>query len=375
MAQTFKELYELAQRQRVDLVAQVYNYRVEHPMSVAKVFLDSADPTPRDLQVLQDAQQLAQLHKSITDVIARNIVIGSDRGKVSPSGKAELVRAKTQFLTELAMQLKETVATLSMGQIASRAGFAYPALRVNKDGRSFDLLDKEYPSGVRCNFTIQQHPGGNFIYAYTNEAMIQRLQNTVTNPVGKRIYMNPDFVGTPKIFEETLRKLNDAGIPAEIKMLHRAQELQDTRVDFNSGRNVNFRGDGIVLYVDDKYADLALNVVLDVVQENAEFFQDRQISKVPLQIAPGVGVADEFGIKGHSTTSAVAEVLDADVTKGLEAFRAEVGDRAKEVGIDSEQLYKRIEPAAQTQVLATPNPVGQSINIGVDPKVSGFLQR
>lgn len=88
--------------------------------------------------------------------------------------------------------------------------------------------------------------------------MLRRLQNIVTNPLGKRIYLNPDFAATPKIFEYTLRSLNGTGIPAEPKMLQRSHEIKEIQPSYARGRDVSVRCDGIVLYFENKYADQVL---------------------------------------------------------------------------------------------------------------------
>ena len=385
MVKRFEELYKLAEQQRADLVVRTYDFRVKNPMSVPKTFLDRAErTTQKDYAVIRNPQKMATLYADTTAVVADNLKIWSTRDKTSASVKAKLEPAKAKFLSELEQRKQNNFSILNSGQNVTSDAFSCPSLKVHDGGRSFDLLSKQYPPGVRCNFFVQEQLGSNFLYAYSDQLIANRSANSTANSEveksSKRIYMNPDFEATPKIFGETLRALNDAGIPAELKMLHRVQELQDERASDTRGRNISCRGDGIVLYVDGIYADQALKVVLDVAQENAVAFQDRDVSKVPLRIAPGIAIADEFGIKGHSTTSAVAEVLNCDATQGLEHYRREVEAKANKMGINPKQLYKGLDTEKTTSRIrglndqpGTPK-LGTKMGVGTNPKVSGFHQ-
>ena len=75
-------------------------------------------------------------------------------------------------------------------------------------------------------------------------------------------------------------------------------------------REVNLRGDGIVVFVNHQDADQFLKQALVIAECNAEIFKGRHTSRIPCRIVDGIAIGDEPRVSGYSLTSHRAKILD-----------------------------------------------------------------
>jgi hypothetical protein len=193
----------------------------------------------------------------------------------------------------------------------------------------------------------------NFLYGYSDARVGQRMQGNA-EAITERIYLNPDAMAAPHVFEQVLQAVNKAGIPIEMKMLQRAQEMGYAHIEKSkdASKGDALRGDGIVLYASKETANDVLELALAVAQDNPEAFAGRETSRIPQVVAEGVAVGSEPlqkpGEKKESLTSHRARMLTVIAQKvadsgktgqeARDAFRRGIDYYAAREGVDPHNL-------------------------------------
>ncbi len=270
-----------------------------------KGFLDKAPMTEEDHAVATDPERVAGLYLQTAEVVARNLKI-----RVAPGGdpdvrsdKVQKVKAaKASFLDTLADEAPKAADVIAdmcetgVGKFP-RSAVEFRGLEV--DGH--DLLDMDHKGSkdVRANIRVQRQATGSFIMGYTDSRVVEK-QEGHDEPLGKRIYLNPNIEAAPYIFEQLLQTANEGGLSLQLKLFQRSAEALMASRDSSKD---SMRGDGIVMYVGEDEADEALAMVLALAEDIPDAFVGRATSKVPMKVADGIAVGDEPLAKGQSLTS------------------------------------------------------------------------
>jgi hypothetical protein len=286
-------------------------HRVGEQTMGTKGFLDKVETTPADEAIISDPESIAATYLATTDMLARNLKLLTKPG-MAVGRKHQLKTAKEAFLTDLAAESQtaaDEIVSWSEGQTKRFpvAATEYRGLEV--DGQDpLNAADKG-ADDFRPNLKIQRQIGGTFIMGYSDKRVGEKLQGTDEDAT-QRIYLNPDLLATPKIFEQLLEGANQAGISLQLKMLQRAPELAEAHLRRTSGQPVDaLRGDGIVIYTDSESANTVLELALAVAKDHPEAFVGRKTSRIPQRVAEGVAVGDEPQVRGKSLTSHREEII------------------------------------------------------------------
>lgn len=282
-----------------------------------KSYLDQVIMTTKDIEVARDSSRIAKLYRDTTEMIQRNLkIMISDN--VSEARMAEVKDAKDTYKALLHRQVPETESAI-VQWCARRNNNQYPVDALEYKGfrlNGQDILDSttKCSADLEPNFKIQRQLGGAFIMAFSNERVKERKSSVRNEEPNRRIYLNPDLEMTPSIFEQILKMANQENVKLQLKMVQRIPELTKQHANLTDRPNhvETMRGDGIVIYVHDKYEDSVLDKVLRIVEENAEAFRGRGVSRTPVRIADGVAIGDEpIGVHGkESLTSHRATLFE-----------------------------------------------------------------
>jgi len=327
-----------------------------------KGYLDKVEATATDEAIISDPNSIAAVYLETTDMVARNLKI-KVAGGTPPERIQEIAGAKQAYTAGLRQEALQTadqiVAWAEAGDPravpAPNESFAYGGFEVpDGNGDTVDAFDmSKKTADFHPNLKVQRQLGMNFIYGYSDARVGQRMQGSA-EAITERIYLNPDAMAAPHVFEQVLQAVNKAGIPIEMKMLQRAQEMGYAHIEKarDASKGDALRGDGIVLYASKETANDVLALALAVAQDNPEAFAGRETSRVPQAVAEGVAVGSEPlqkpGEKKESLTSHRAKVLSiisqkvADSGKtgqeAREAFRRGIDYYAAREGVDPHNL-------------------------------------
>lgn len=328
----------------------------EQPAPFIKSYLDKVETDERDMSIIENPERIAGVYQATTDMLMRNLTLWiatpqEYNDKQKQARKAAIVKAKTDFLSNLdkeSSQADSQIVDWCNTPTSVKSAPKFPVRSMEYYGLVVDggdVLDAESKSnpGVRPNFKIQRQIG-TFIMGYSDKQVEDKLKKD-EQLLDKRIYMNPDIEATPELFESLLLAANEANIPLQLKMLQRASELAAA---YKQNKNA-LRGDGVVVYANEKQADEVLDMVLQLAEGNPEAFKGRKTSRIPKMVAEGIAVGDEpVHTPDQSLTSHRADVLE-EVThqvgqsgkRGQEAhdmFRSLFEREARANGIDPNNL-------------------------------------
>ena len=327
-----------------------------------KGYLDKVEATSSDKAIIDNPEAIAGLYLDTTEMVARNLKIYVAKG-AAPERLKEIATAKTDSVTRLKDEALENAdkivawAEAADQRIAPRPGeaFGYYGFKIGEGDQAVDVFDqggKKAPD-FHPNIKVQRQGGGNFIYGYSDARITQRMGGQKES-LGQRIYLNPEAMATPHVFEKVLQAASKAGLPIELKMFQRSEEfgaahIQKSR-DPSSGDAL--RGDGVVIYTSNESANDVLALALAIAQDQPEAFAGRKTSRIPQAVAEGVAVGSEpvqrAGQDPESLTSSRARILSTVAQKvsmsgktgqaARDAFRRGVDYYAHREGIDSSNI-------------------------------------
>lgn len=319
-----------------------------------KGYLDKVESTKKDREVIDDPERIAGLYLRTTEMVTRNLrifVTRSTDAQQAQKRRGDIKQVKEMFLNNLNSRTSHVVSEIIDWCNGSNKKFPVDALEYHGfevDG--IDVLDAEGKSlsDVRPNFKIQRQVGGIFVMAYTDSQVQEKIAGT-DEVLDKRIYLNPNIEAAPELFEKLLHIANEAGISMQLKMFQRVSEVARAhKLKFHDGESLGLRGDGIVVYVDNKHCDQVLGLVIALAKENPAAFKDRKTSRIPARVADGIAVGDEPQMLGTSLTShrekiftSVAQEVRKSGKQGEEArilFRDLVAKKAIENGVDPNNI-------------------------------------
>ncbi len=330
--------FEQAQKQHRRLSDTLVDAALEKRSSM-KGYLDTVPLSHEEEQIIDNPERIAEIHQTTAKVILHNLGF-----KFAPTGDTEIDQQRIDLIKGAKKEFSENMQdiVINKGSKAIREycesnerltgenniAINYPTLYIEETD-VFEMSDAALPY-IRPNLRAQRQPSDNFIVAYSDERVIEKLARTAEHPT-KRIYLNPTLESAPIIFEQILHASNAAKIPIQIKMLDRTRELIRAHKDKQKGKKADgLRGDGIILYTDDEHANDALELVLGVAQDNQDAFKGRITSRLPQPVAEGVSVGDESPQavqQGHSLTSHRAQILEDAVRVTRESGKQ--GDEAR----------------------------------------------
>lgn len=307
---------------------------------LVKTYLDNVDLTPEDKAVVDSPDRIADLYERTTEVMTRNLKIWTPNNNAALRDRT--MKARRDFLGGLRSDLSDTKSAI-MDWCNGQGRFPTDRVTYAKslvvDGK--DILDAEVSAAVRPNIKIQHQMTTDFIMGYSDKRVAEKLSKQAP-ALGRRIYLNPDMEALPDVFEKVLQVANAKGIPLQLKMLQRTIDAASAHKS-NSGY---MRGDGIVVYVGEKDADVVLDEVLKIVRLEPSVFKGRRVSRIPVAVAEGVAVGDEP--TEQSLTAHRADILQEVVekvrtsgSKGLVArdlFRKTFHDIAVQRGVNPDNI-------------------------------------
>lgn len=316
-----------------------------------KGYLDKVEATDTDKTILDDPEAIAAVYLNTTDMIARNLKIKVAKG-LQPARIQEIAGAKESYMSSLKDEADTTADKIvdwceSADQKKSpRPGeaFGYYGFKVGDT----DVLawGEKGASDFHPNIKVQRQGGGNFIFGYSDARISQRMDGN-RDTLDQRIYLNPDIMASPQIFEKVLEAANEAGIPLELKMLQRAEELGSAHImkSRNPKNGDALRGDGIVIYTASESADDVLALALAAAKDNAEAFSGRETSRIPQKVADGIAIGSEPvqapGQNAESLTSHRTKVIEK--VAGIVAQSGKTGQEARDAFRRGMEYYSKRE--------------------------------
>lgn len=304
----------------------------ENRVFTIKSYFDNVPMTPEDNEVARSPQEIAALYRETSEVVLRNLnVIRATNA--SPERIAEISAAKQSYEGRLAAQIPHAEQAI-IAWCSDNKVNQFPVAAVEYQGFGLNgqaLMNSRIkdPSDVAVNIKTQREIAGTFIMAYSNNRMLERKGNERTEEPDRRIYLNPNIKATPLVFEQILQMANEKGLTLQLKMIQRATELASEHQkmkdpDYKQG---TLRGDGIVIYLHHNTEDQILDEVLKIVEQNAEAFRGRDISKIPTKIAEGVAIGDEPIDGRESLTSHRTNLISQALNKATQAGLKGAGAR------------------------------------------------
>ncbi len=292
-----------------------------------KGYLDKVQATEKDIAVIADPEQIAGIYLATTDMLARNLKVRVARNPDAVKDAARKIQikdAKNAYLAKLAAESGQAADGIVNWCTGKSERFDFPVKELEYQGFEIDgkdPLDNGEVAAVdfRTNFRIQRQDNGTFIMGYSDARVEQKMRKQ-DEVLAKRIYLNPDALATPQMFEQVLLAANEAGMSIQLKMLQRAPELAMLHGRQRKGTAADsLRGDGIVIYAADKDANDVLKLVLTVAKDNPDVLIGRETSRIPQKIAEGIAVGDEpIQMPGTSLTSH-RELIFGHVTSKIAA--------------------------------------------------------
>lgn len=307
-----------------------------------KGYLDKVEATDKDEAILDDPEAIAGVYVETTDMIARNLRIKVAKG-TQPDRVQEIATAKEAYMSGLKDEALANADKIvdwcedADQRKSPRPGeaFGYYGFKVGDT----DALawGEKGASDFHPNIKIQRQGGGNFIFGYSDARVSQRMAGN-RDTLDQRIYLNPDIMASPQIFEKVLAAANETGMTLELKMLQRSEELGAAHI--LKSRNPNngdaLRGDGIVIYAPSESANDVLELVLAVAKDHAEAFSDRQTSRIPQTVADGIAVGSEPAQQPGKD----AESLTSHRTKVIETIARKIVESGK-TGQEARDAFRR----------------------------------
>ncbi|MDB5182104.1 MAG: hypothetical protein JWP13_867 [Candidatus Saccharibacteria bacterium] len=334
-----------------------------------KGYLDKVEATPADEAIINSPEAIAAVYLNTTEMVARNLKVKVAKG-TAPERVQEIAAAKNEYVTNLKDEALEAankiVAWAETGDphVAPRPGeaFGYYGFKVGEGDQAIDVFDQgsKSASDFHPNIKVQRQGGGNFIFGYSDTRVAQRMEGQ-KDELTQRIYLNPDIAATPLVFEKVLDAANKAGIPLELKMLQRSEELGAAHI--KKSRNPDdgnaLRGDGVVIYTSGESANDVIALALAITQDRPEAFAGRKTSRIPQAIAEGVAIGSEplrrAGQDAESLTSQRGRILATVAQKvadsgktgqeAREAFRRGVAYYAEREGVDPKNIAFNVKAA------------------------------
>lgn len=302
-----------------------------------KNYMDQVLMTPKDVDIVRDPRRIAAVYGANSDMILRNFRVMYATNS-TPERKEQIVKSKNDYMHFLRGQIPLVERGIDSWCNGLSNDFPVDEIEYKGfdiDGRDILAADGKGLMDVESNFKIQRQLGGSFIMATSDAKIIEQKTSDKREESTRRIYLNPDIETTPIVFEEILRMANDRGIKLKLKMSQRVGELATRHKKTENGGNIvgTLRGDGIVIYCNDKYEDEVLEQVLIIVEHHAKSFRGRETSRTPAKITDGVSIGDEPS--------------DVDGKESLTSHRATIIERALgtvrnsgKQGVDARNMFR-----------------------------------
>jgi len=320
-----------------------------------KGYLDKVESTDRDDAIIADPEAIAGLYLSTTEMITRNLKIAvaknPDEAKYQDR-RAAIKDAKDRFMQKLedeAGGVADEIVEWSEGRsrMFPVSAVEYSGLEI--DGRDPLNAEGKQAEDFRPNIKVQRQMAGTFVMAYSDTRVREKMSKQ-DQELGKRIYLNPDVVAVPEIFEQVLQAANEAGLSIQLKMFQRASEFAQAHLVRRKGKSMDgLRGDGIVIYVSDAQANEVLSMVLTIAKDKSEAFIGRKTSRIPQMVAEGIAIGDEpTQMSGTSLTSHREKIF---------SYAANYVKQKGKNGEEARELFRRCVAATAQANKVNPNNV------------------
>lgn len=313
-ARTFTEARQGVKIFPPEFVTALLNNELQEPdgsrVLMLKNFLDLTRAGVDEEAISKNPEKLGELHEEIADMIANNLQVRVL--DLTDKEKQFVKQRKQEYIKRLKQDsdsFKKMIEQLADGKRANKIADVadYRGFNIPTQSGTIDISDQtgQKLPNVRPNIRVQREITGQFIHWETDKLSSVKLQGAKAD-LDRRIYLNPNTPEAVKIFTELMKKLNEAGIAVQGKVLDRSYELAGK---IKQPKVEAVRADTIVLYTAEQDADVVLNTVLAAYQANKKAFAGRPTPAVPMKVAPGISVGDEPHAQGESLTSHRADVI------------------------------------------------------------------
>lgn len=298
-----------------------------------KNYFDQINIPDSENELLQHPEDLINLRKKYTQFIVDNLAIGV--AGLTTEQKKDLSDKKAVYVKSLDANDRDYESCIKGEKKAmyfDNLLYQAPSLKVS-DNEGY----------IYTNIKFQD----SFIHWRSNEYARHRLGGDVPK-LQYRIYLNPDSRNIVDVFQKVIDEASANSLLMTCKVQDRALELSD---EYRRPNRIGMiRGDGIVVYLENKNdVQNMLNYLLQMYQDNPNFFINRKTNKIPQPIVPGISLGDEPGIQGQSLTSHRVNFLEevAQITRertktetvnGIEEFRRNLKDKASDYNINPNNI-------------------------------------
>jgi hypothetical protein len=290
-------------------------------VNFVKSYLDRVPKDDSDNEFHRDVEQQIASHAQLAQLISEKVRLTGIE-TYSPGKQAAFGRKLDEYRQDLSQGTAIMADYLRDTQRGVQSRFptkaaTYMGLTMKRsDGSAVDFVSGDSVGGIQSNVYIQSEIAGTFVHITSDKYLALKAEGQKPK-LDKRIYLNPRSAEVVTVFRRVLELAEAQDIPMKGKVLDKSIEplLEDT----DRG---DARGDAIVLYVDEANADALLREVKQVYIEHKDAFANRRVSKIPMPIAPGVGIGDEpDSASGASLTSHRSDIIEDAARATREALR------------------------------------------------------
>lgn len=288
-----------AKRELTDKEISFLLHGFDKKIMFAKIYFDRINIPDSENELLQHPEELINLRKKYTQFIVDNLAI-SVTG-LNTEQKKDLSDKKAAYVNSLDANDRDYESCIK----GEKKAIYFDNLLYKAP--SFEVTDNE--GHIFTNIKFQD----SFIHWRSNEYARYRLGGYVPK-LQYRIYLNPDSRNIVDVFQKVIDEASANSLLMTCKVQDRALELSD---EYRNPIGM-IRGDGIVVYLENKNdVQNMLNYLLQMYQDNPNFFINRKTNKIPQPIVPGISLGDEPGIQGQSLTSHRVNFLQeiAEITR------------------------------------------------------------
>jgi len=295
-----------------------------------KEFFDSVKRSEADERIVTDPAAVGRLYEATSLMLARNLKVFA-KGGLSEREHSQ-IRVKRE---EKVGRLRDEAKTV--GQViadAARKKEPAPYGVLSYYGRMWYNHDASYRPNIKMQTNV-------FIMGYTDRRIREKLESGLETEMTKRIYLNPKLEARSDIFEKLLEAANAANLSLQLKFHNPTLDAMSARHDkYKNFRPKTTRGDGIVVYVGNKDANAALQMVLAVASDNVEAFVGQPLSKLPQKVAEAIAIGDEPIQAPYGDPESL--------TSDRAGFLRNIGNKVRESGLKGEaarDLFRRLVAA------------------------------
>lgn len=311
-----------------------------------KSHFDTVLPDASDKEFFTNHEQAIQSRDELTDFVKNELKV-----KAAPERGDEIKHAWRKFNEKLEegkgafrryVEGRENRKTLKENPVPRSTLDFHGFVIDTADGQEADLLEVQTADAF-VNIFVQREIAGRFVHWSSDRYVDEKMAGSKPE-LTRRIYLNPRSQDAVKVFTDVIHAADREGLAVKGKIFDQTSNSDVMKRDMN-----NVRGDNIVLYASETEAERLLEVANEQYRQHEAAFENRGLSSVPFEIAPGFGLGDEPMKKGESLTSHRSAVIDTIVMKIRQSGEA---DPTRQVA-----LFRRLwNEAAQRENINPDNP-------------------